>query len=333
MKCLIFVSLFVFSCESAVITDGFRRQREINERPIIGVLSQEQSRYLHSKFPEENYTSYIATSYVDDIEKSGARVVPILIGKERSYYRELMQKVNGVLFPGGATFFNQSHGYADAAQHIYEIAQEFNEAGDYFPIFGTCLGFQLIIILASGRGPIENRETCYSFENLPLILSPDFRSSKMYKDITDEQVKTLVNEDVTVNSHQFCILDKNLEAYNLKRDWKATSYGYDKNNIRFIASYEHKRYPFYAVQFHPEKNAFEWKRSKRHPHSMRAIKANRHFMDFFVDECRKSTHSFQNEREENQYVIYNYPAVATGILGSAHQQCYFFEPRGTVSNQ
>ncbi|KAI8426370.1 hypothetical protein MSG28_005223 [Choristoneura fumiferana] len=73
-----------------------------------------------------------------------------------------------VLIPGGATYFNQSNGYADAGQHIYELAMELNDAGDYFPIFGTCLGFELLIILASGRGEKENRITCYSFENIPL---------------------------------------------------------------------------------------------------------------------------------------------------------------------
>lgn len=73
-----------------------------------------------------------------------------------------------MLIPGGATYFNQSNGYADAGQHIYELAMELNDAGDYFPIFGTCLGFELLIILASGRGEKENRITCYSFENIPL---------------------------------------------------------------------------------------------------------------------------------------------------------------------
>lgn len=94
---------------------------------------------------------------------------------------------------------------------------------------------------------------------------------------------------------------------------------------------KHNRYPFYGVQFHPEKNAFEWKLSKNHPHSFEAIKANRYFMDFFVKESRKSMHSFTNQEEENQYVIYNYEPKFTGVLGSAFHQCYFFEPRGTVA--
>lgn len=330
MKGLILIlGIYIFQCQAGIVE---RNDDEVlvNNRPIIGVLSQEQSAYLHTKYPEENYTSYIAASYVKDVESAGARVVPILIGKERSYYQELMEKINGVLFPGGATYFNQSDGYADAGQYILEIAKEMNDAGDYFPIFGTCLGFQLLIILESGRGTPENRNTCYSYDNLPLNFTEDFRSSKMFKNAPEDIITLLKNEDVTVNYHQFCILDENLESYNLTDDWRATSYSDDAYGVTFIASMEHRRYPFYGVQFHPEKSAFEWKLSKNYPSTVEAVKANRYFMDFFGQECRKSSHAFASASEENSYVIYNYEPHFTGVLGSAYHQCYMFEPRGTA---
>ncbi|XP_026731422.1 gamma-glutamyl hydrolase A-like [Trichoplusia ni] len=321
--------VYFLHCEGAVVV---KRDEPpvVNDRPIIGVLSQEQSFYLHSKFPEENYTSYIAASYVKDVEASGARVVPILIGKDRAYYKTLLGKINGVLLPGGATFFNQSDGYADAGQHIYEIAQELNDAGEYFPIFGTCLGFELLIILASGRGYPENRIRCYSYENIPLDFTDDFRDSKMFKEAPEDILHLLAHEDVTVNAHQFCIIDENLKSHNLTQDWRVTSHSDDENGVKFIATIEHTRYPFYGVQFHPEKSSFEWKKSKNYPHSLNAVKSNRYFMDFFVKESRKSLHTFANQTEENQYVIYNYEPLFTGVLGSMYHQCYFFEPKGTV---
>ncbi|XP_013172012.1 PREDICTED: gamma-glutamyl hydrolase A-like [Papilio xuthus] len=323
---------YILKCDGAVIV-RLDEETSINERPIIGVLSQEQSFYLHGKYPEENYTSYIAASYVKDIEASGARVVPILIGKDRQYYRDIMSKLNGVLFPGGATYFNQSDGYADAGQHIYEIAIELNDAGDYFPIFGTCLGFELFIIIASGRGEKENRIRCYSYNNLPLHFTEDYRSSKMFKQAPEDIVDILANEDVTVNAHQFCIVDKNMESHDLVKDWRVSSYSDDDYGVKFIATIEHRRYPFYGVQFHPEKNSFEWKLSKNYAHSMNAIKANRYFMDFFVSECRRNLHSFATANEENKYVIYNYEPHFTGILGSMYHQCYFFEPRGNMTTK
>ncbi|XP_053606829.1 gamma-glutamyl hydrolase-like [Plodia interpunctella] len=303
----------------------------VNNRPIIGVLSQEQSYYLHGKYPDENYTSYIAASYVKDVEAAGARVVPIMIGKDRAYYEDILSKINGVLFPGGATYFNQSDGYADAGQHIYEIAQELNDNGDYFPIFGTCLGFELLIIIDSGRGEEENRIRCYSYSNIPLDFTDDFRTSKMFKDAPVEIIKLLATEHVTVNAHQFCIVDDNLISHGLTENWRVTSYSDDDNGVKFIASIEHTRYPFYGVQFHPEKSAYEWKLSKNYPSSINAVKSNRYFMDFFVRECRKNTHSFVSAAEENDYVIYNYEPKFTGVLGSAYHQCYLFEPRGTTA--
>ncbi|CAG9793837.1 unnamed protein product [Diatraea saccharalis] len=207
LKTLFIVSgLLLLSCDSAVVVTS--EPRIMNDRPIIGILSQEQHYRLKDKYSEDNYTSYIAASYVKGVEASGARVVPILIGKNRGYYRDLLGKINGVLFPGGATWFNQSNGYADAGQHIYEIAQELNDAGDYFPVFGTCLGFELLVILASGRQEPENRVTCRAYGNFPIIFTRDYRRSKLFSRITDKVADVLEKEDATINVHQFCIVDE-----------------------------------------------------------------------------------------------------------------------------
>ncbi|XP_013190528.2 gamma-glutamyl hydrolase A isoform X2 [Amyelois transitella] len=323
---LVFTVVYFLHCQGTSVVrteEGI----EYNHRPIIGILAQEQSYSLKDKYPE-NFTSYIAASYVKDVEASGARVVPVMIGKDRSYYENLLNKINGVLFPGGATYFNQSDGYADAGQHIYQIAEELNSHGDYFPVFGTCLGYELLIILASGRGKVENREHCRSYGNMPLYFTDDFRDSKMFRKAQEDVVTSLANENITVNYHQFCIMDKNMEAYNLTKDWRVTSHSNDDRGIKFIASVEHKRYPFYGVQFHPEKVPFEW--SKNYPRSYKALKANRHFMDFFVSECRRNLHTFATETEENQHLIYNYQPRFTGLVGSSYEQCYFFEPRSTA---
>lgn len=74
---LTLTTVCILNCDAAVVVH-WEEDATVNERPIIGVLSQEQSFYLHGKYPEENYTSYIAASYVKDIESAGARVVPIL---------------------------------------------------------------------------------------------------------------------------------------------------------------------------------------------------------------------------------------------------------------
>lgn len=66
----------------------------VNEYPIIGILAQEQSFALEQRYPGQ-YKSFIAASYVKFLEGGGARVVPIWINKKKSYYRNIMKKING----------------------------------------------------------------------------------------------------------------------------------------------------------------------------------------------------------------------------------------------
>ena len=40
--------------------------------------------------------------------------------------------------------------------------------------------------------------------------------------------------------------------------WKPLSYNYDRNKLIYISTIEAHEYPFVGVQFHPEKNIFEW---------------------------------------------------------------------------
>lgn len=44
--------------------------------PVIGILSQE-TYSIQKYFPDEDYDSFIAASYVKFVESAGAKVVPI----------------------------------------------------------------------------------------------------------------------------------------------------------------------------------------------------------------------------------------------------------------
>lgn len=112
-----------------------------------------------------------------------------------------------ILFPGGALWFNQTDGYAEAGRHIYDIASKMNEDGDYFPLWGTCLGFELLTYLSADGN--EHRASCYSKNQaLPLEFKSDFRSSRLFTAASDEVIEILQKEPVTANFHQFCVTEK-----------------------------------------------------------------------------------------------------------------------------
>ncbi|XP_014209476.2 chitobiosyldiphosphodolichol beta-mannosyltransferase-like [Copidosoma floridanum] len=302
---------------SAVLETNF------NNRPIIGILTQEISYNLDKAYPGM-YNSYIAASYVKFIESAGARVTPIWIGQNYSYYENILSKINGVLFPGGTTYFNQTDGYADAGECIYEIAKKLNRNNTHFPIWGTCLGFELLTYLEASRR--EHRETCSSSSQaIPLEFTKNFRNSRMFKDVPADVVDVLREKKVTVNFHQYCVTYEALAKVNLTEEFHIISYNHDRNDKKFISTFEHVAFPFYGVQFHPEKIQFEWVKGKNISHSFDAIKANRYFADFFVNEARKNFNHFSNVKEENEALIYNYPVTFTGLKGSPFEQCYMFK--------
>lgn len=116
----------------------------------------------------------------------------------------------------------------------------------------------------------------------------------------------------------------------------------DLNGFEFISTIEHFRFPFYGIQvslkfkaleifiilfhiqFHPEKNLYEWVRNKNISHTSHAVIASQYFAEFFVNEARKSDHRFKDSKTEDNFVIYNFEVTFTGKAGSSFEQCYMF---------
>ncbi|NXE49773.1 GGH hydrolase, partial [Casuarius casuarius] len=96
------------------------------------------------------------------------------------------------------------------------------------------------------------------------------------------------------------------------------------DELEFISTMEAYKYPIYGVQWHPEKNAYEWKNSSGIPHSPLAIRAAYYMADFFTNEARKNLHNFPTKDEETKELIYNYTPTYTGPF-SSFQQVYFFD--------
>ncbi|XP_049808938.1 gamma-glutamyl hydrolase B-like [Schistocerca nitens] len=263
-----------------------------------GVLSQEAPASFVRKFcGNASCGSYIAASYVKFVEGGGARVVPVRIGQTRDYYRAVMRQINGVLLPGGgADDFDRPGGYGEAGAHIYEVAKEMNRQGDYFPLWGTCLGMELLAHVSAGRHLL----------------------------ITQEEVELLIpTAGQNVWNSGVCTAGAlNMTEYGILHKWHILAMNHDVEGMEFVSVIESRKYPFYGIIFHPEKNAYEWATERDNPHSTDAIKAMQYFSNFFVNEARKSNHSFQSRATERNSLIYNYEIKHTGTA-SVFEQVYF----------
>ena len=46
--------------------------------------------------------------------------------------------------------------------------------------------------------------------------------------------------------------------FEMEKFWQVFSVNHDNEGTEFISAMEAKEFPFFATQFHPEKNSFEW---------------------------------------------------------------------------
>uniref|UniRef100_A0A3B4AAD1 folate gamma-glutamyl hydrolase n=1 Tax=Periophthalmus magnuspinnatus TaxID=409849 RepID=A0A3B4AAD1_9GOBI len=268
---------------------------------------------------EANEISYIAASYVKTLESAGARVLPIMIDHTEEEYKEIFNMINGFFLPGGAANIFDS-GYATAAKIFYDLAIEANKKGDYFPIWGTCLGFEQLAVITARKNVLVRTNT--TAVSLPLDFTTEANGSKLFRDFSPEMMSALATEPMTINAHKWSTYHENED---LNKFYKVLSTNTD-GRIEFISTFEAYDYPIYGVQWHPEKNPYEWTRDF-YVHTPNSIKMTFYFADFFVNEARKSKHTYENEKMIRDLLIYRYHPNYTGETTSVFEQKYYFYGR------
>lgn len=287
-----------------------------NYRPLIGVLAQENL----PDDPVAHGSSYIAASYVKYLESGGARVVPIRINRSEEEYNEIFHSINGLLLPGGDVDLEKSE-FSRAARIFYNLALKANDVGDFFPIWGTCQGFQQLTVLTAKKNVLTLTDT--SAVALPLTFTPEAQSSRLLRTFPKDLLQSLAQENITANFHFWSLSKQNYSRNTkLKRFYKVLSTNTD-GKTEFISTMEAYHYPLYAVQWHPEKSPFEWIDKPGMVHTSSAVKASFYTALFFVSEAMKSHHRFSCAAEEERALIYNFSPVYGGSSAIFVQNYYF----------
>lgn len=292
-------------------------QRSINNRPIIGILTQEVVDQEMKPFGK----TYISSSYVKYIESAGSRVMPIRLTHSTSEYEHIFKSINGLLLIGGASNLETSE-FSRVAKIFYRLALTANDAGDVFPIWGTCLGLQLLTYLVAGEN-LLTKTTAHNVA-MALNLTAEAQSSQMFQSFPSEVLTALTQEPLTGNFHYYGVTEQAFMGNEkLRNFFSILSTNIALNGAVFVSTMEGKKYPFYGVQWHPEVNRFQWSPKQNFPHSPNAVRVSSLLAEFFVNEGRRSLHSFSSPEEEESSLIYNYTPIYTGNFTS-YQQVYFF---------
>ena len=271
---------------------------------IIGVMAQPVSNLITKHLMEakdqvgvsENdikQMTYFPESYVKWIRQKNTLVVPIDSRNSIATIRIMLKHVNALLIPGGKTTILV---HEDLAHHpesgiesritkkltpyamkVLSAIEHLKERQDSekikIPIFGTCLGYELLL-LQSAFSQIEFDEVDNFKKLMPLDSYETEESSpigitrflNLKNSISQEKV-FFFNHKYALTVHQFN------DSPNLQNDYDivATATVQTKDGPKIIvAAIQHKKYPIYGVQFHPEKNEFEPELNL--PHSLKTLK-------------------------------------------------------------
>ena len=234
--CMCFFLVVALSLFQETATAIPRTKVTVNNRPIIGILTQEISPDLLP--PTTKAASYLSASYVKYIEAAGGRVVPILTTTSEQELDMIFQSINGVLFPGGDVSIFTSKYYKNA-ESLYRKAVKANSNGDFFPIWGTCLGFQTLASITAGVEVVSPSDAVNIA--MPLNLTDDAFGSRMFKGASKDLLMNLENEAMTYNYHYNCVSPDTFDGnQKLKDGYSILSYNRDVNGKTFISTIEGK---------------------------------------------------------------------------------------------
>ena len=185
-----------------------------------------------------------------------------------------------------------------------------NNAGIHFPVWGTCLGMQEMTTWPlNPRKDILSNCTGTMGTSLPLNFTKLAQKSKLFGKAPKFILDILSKENVTPNFHMFGLTT---ETYRKNKDlnqfYVVTSTNKDKNGLEFVSSMEAKEYPFYGIQWHPEKINFEHFQGAQNmlSNNLHGVLVSQFCANFLVDEARKNSNSFKSISEESRFLFNNY---------------------------
>jgi len=314
------------------------KSEEINNKPVIGILTLPLSNWLgdNIEISSKKAKSFLPAAYVQWIENSGARVVPIQYTETTPILHSYLSQLNGVVICGDISPVNYStmdkHTKIDievirwmkAEFNIFQWAKIQNNMGNYFPVLGIGMGYEELIFM----------------ELMPQYYT-GVTSSKKALEFTPEQIPSdeMVKSNETYLATPFVLTDtpgifKKIPESN-KTLWETTDVCYmtpgwamnahgkkikkitefleinsivtnKKLNTEYINVHSFKEYPFYGYAFHPEAVIYNWA-DQMIPQTNTGVIFSQRMSEIFVNECRKNSTVLSS----NSILIYNYTLYST----------------------
>lgn len=231
-------------------------------------------------------SAYITKNNIDWFNARGVEVIPIPYNTpDPAYYFE---RINGLYLQGGPTY---DPDYIETTRKFLQLAVDANNAGDYFPVWGTCHGFQMFLMIIGKMYPLEDFDAKNSYM-AHLTLTGEAVKSRLYRAINQDLLDYVSSPKHVFFSHGHGISVATFRANKeLARTFRLLSTTRDRRGVEYVSSIEARHFPFYGTQFHPE----------RQP-------VMEPFRDFFLHEIYKNHHDYHAPIDAAHRILEKAPA-------------------------
>ncbi len=200
--------------------------------------------------------SYISSEHLTWMKKNNIETLIIPHNTDNLEY--YFNRIHGLYLPSGGAFAGTQKEFYLACKKLVLMAIKANDNGYYFPVWGCCMGFQQMLIIADGKDDLEGLLGKFdSFNNFftNIKVTPDGSRSRIINGIDKKTYENITKKKSTLNNHMLGISPKKFNKnYLLSQFYKIVGTSKDRKGREFVAIIESHHYPFYGVQWHPERN-------------------------------------------------------------------------------
>ena len=260
--------------------------------PTIAILS----------FPNPTNTaepankSSIWEGYIRWIEQTGMKIVAIHPWYSHEQIDEVLNNVNGILFIGGNRTVDINQHFEQVGRYIIDKVIEMNKEKDYFPLFGICFGYELLLAHIANDNSIIKADFEAKKIFLPSELNDKSATSRLFSYFRQRDFDDISKTPSTYQLHTRGITPEDFERFNTTKEFfDVTSYATDKKGTKFINSIEGKNFPIYGIQYHPEVVPYARSEGFIGEHSREAIRISQLHGVFFLSEAARSHHRMDKD--------------------------------------